>query len=315
MHAEPAFAAVDWGTTRFRAWLVDAAGEAIAERRSDEGLLAVPRERFAAVLEDHLGAMNAAASLPVMMCGMVGSRQGWVEAPYVATPARFDDVLGGAIAVPGTSRDVRIVPGVAQRERDRPDVMRGEETQLAGIASLHGADLLVCMPGTHCQWVRIRDGAVSEFRTWMTGELFSVLSAHSILRHALGANPAKVSPGDPVFREWLDDGLAHPGDAVSHLFRIRASTLLLDMPADGAAAALSGLLIGNEIGSARQQFAGAGSDIVLVASGPLGELYAEALKRAGYAATKVDAETAVRKGLIEAARLNFALDGGRRAKA
>ena len=228
---------------------------------------------------------------------------------------RFDDVLGGAIAVPGTSRDVRIVPGVAQRERERPDVMRGEETQLAGIASLHGADLLVCMPGTHCKWVRIADGAVGEFRTWMTGELFSVLSAHSILRHALGASPAKVSPDDPIFRQWLDDGLAHPGDAVSHLFRIRASTLLLDMQPDGAAAALSGLLIGNEIGSARQQFADAGSDVVLVASGPLGDLYAEALARAGYSATKVDAETAVRKGLLEAARLNFAIDGARRAKA
>ena len=94
---------------------------------------------------------------------------------------------------------MRIVPGVAQRERDRPDVMRGEETQLAGIASLHGADLLVCMPGTHCKWVRIADGAVAEFQTWMTGELFSVLSAHSILRHALGTSPAKVSPDDPVF--------------------------------------------------------------------------------------------------------------------
>ena len=127
--------------------------------------------------------------------------------------------------------------------------------------------------------------------------------------------PSKVSPDDPVFGEWLDDGLAHPGDAVSHLFRIRASTLLLDMQPDAAAAALSGLLIGNEVGSARAQFADAGSDIVLVASGPLGDLYAEALARAGYTVTKVDAEQAVRKGLLEAARLNFALDGAARAKA
>ena len=315
MRAEPAFAAVDWGTTRFRAWLLDAAGEIVAERRSDEGLLAVPRERFAAVLEEHLSAMGAPASLPVMMCGMAGSRQGWIEAPYVATPARFDGILSGAIAVPGTRRDVRIVPGVAQREHERPDVMRGEETQLAGIASLHGADLLVCMPGTHCKWVRIADGAVAGFQTWLTGELFSVLSSHSILRHALSATAAKVLPDDPIFRQWLDEGLAHPGDAVSHLFRIRAATLLFDMQPDGAAAALSGLLIGNEIGSARTQFGDAGSDIVLVASGPLGDLYAEALKRAGYTATKVDAEQAVRKGLLEAARVNFAVDGAPRAKA
>ena len=315
MPSEPAFAAVDWGTTRFRAWLIDAAGEVVSERRSDEGLLAVPRERFAAVLEQHLGAMGAAASLPVMMCGMAGSRQGWIEAPYVATPAHFDEILAGAIAVPGTRRDIRIIPGVAQRDRERPDVMRGEETQLAGIASLHGADLLVCMPGTHCKWVSVADGALAGFATWLTGELFSVLSTHSILRHALGADPAKVSPGNPVFQQWLDDGLAHPGDAVSRLFRIRASTLLLDMQPDAAAAALSGLLIGNEIASARQQFASAGSDIVLVASGGLGDLYAEALARAGFRTTPVDAETAVRKGLLEAARRNFGLDAGRRAKA
>ena len=285
MHAEPAFAAIDWGTTRLRAWLLDAAGEIVAERRSDEGLLAVPRERFAAVLEEHLGAMGATATLPVMMCGMVGSRQGWIEAPYVATPARFEAILGGAISVPGTRRDIRIIPGVAQRDSERPDVMRGEETQLAGIASLHGADLLVCMPGTHCKWVSIGDGVVTQFATWLTGELFSVLSTQSILRHALGPNPAKVSPDDPVFLHWLDDGLAHPGDTVSRLFRIRASTLLLDMQPDAAAAALSGLLLGNEIASARAQFASAGSDIVLVASGGLGDLYATALARAGYTAT------------------------------
>src|SRR3954464_7684944 len=99
MRSEPAFAAVDWGTTRFRAWLLDAAGEIVGERRSDEGLLAVPRDGFAAVLEKHLGAMGATATLPVMMCGMVGSRQGWIEAPYVATPARFDTILAGAMTV------------------------------------------------------------------------------------------------------------------------------------------------------------------------------------------------------------------------
>jgi 2-dehydro-3-deoxygalactonokinase len=315
MRSEPAFAAIDWGTTRLRAWLLDAAGEIVSERRSDEGLLAVPRERFGAVLEEHLGAMGATATLPVMMCGMVGSRQGWIEAPYVATPARFDAILAGAIAVPGTRRDIRIIPGVAQCDSERPDVMRGEETQLAGIASLHSADLLVCMPGTHCKWVSIADGEVTQFATWLTGELFSVLSTQSILRHALGPSPAKVSPDDAVFQYWLEDGLAHPGDTVSRLFRIRASTLLLDMQPDAAAAALSGLLLGNEIASARVQFASAGTDIVLVASGGLGDLYAEALARAGYTATQVDAETAVRKGLLEAARRNFGLDAGRRATA
>lgn len=303
----PAFAAADWGTTRLRAWLLDANGAVLAERRSDEGLLSVAHGGFGAVLEGHLAAMGAGPSLPVAICGMAGSRQGWVEAPYVATPARFADIFAGAISVAGTSRDVRILPGVAQKDPARPDVMRGEETQLAGIVGLEGGDALVCMPGTHSKWVELKGGAITRFSTWMTGELFSVLSQHSILRHAVGAEPARVAADDPVFGAWLDDGLANPGDATSRLFRIRASTLLYDMQPTGAVAALSGLLIGSEVASARDQFGAGHAKAILVASGPIGSLYEEALRRAGYAATLVDAETAVRRGLLEAARANFAI--------
>jgi 2-dehydro-3-deoxygalactonokinase len=148
----------------------------------------------------------------------------------------------------------------------------------------------------------------------MTGELFSVLAQHSILRHAVGTAPARVAAADPVFGAWLDDGLAHPADAASRLFRVRASTLLTGMGADEAAAALSGLLIGSEIGSASAMF-GKARPMVLVGSGPLGLLYAEALRRAGYAPTTVDAETAVRRGLVEAACRAFAIGGERRATA
>jgi 2-dehydro-3-deoxygalactonokinase len=313
--SEAAIAAVDWGTTRFRAWLLDAAGEVLAERRSDEGMIALAREQFGAVLEAHLAALGAPPALPAIVCGMAGSRQGWIEAPYVDTPARFDEVFARAMAVPGARRDVRIVPGIAQRDPARSDVMRGEETQLAGIAAAAGGgDLIVCMPGTHCKWVELEGGTVTGFTTWMTGELFSVLSRHSILRHAVGAAPARVAADDPVFGAWLDDALAHPADAASRLFRVRASTLLTGMAAEQAAAALSGLLIGSEVGSAGAMF-GQARPVVLVGSGPLGLLYAEALRRAGYEPTTVDAETAVRQGLAEAARRSFGLDGARRASA
>jgi 2-dehydro-3-deoxygalactonokinase len=312
---EAAHAAVDWGTTRFRAWLLDRAGEVLAERRSDEGMIQLARERFGEVLEAHLTAMGARPSLPVIICGMAGSRQGWIEAPYVDTPARFDEVFARAVAVAGARRDVRIVPGIAQRDPARPDVMRGEETQLAGIAgAAGGGDLLVCMPGTHCKWVELSGSAVTGFTTWMTGELFSVLSQHSILRHAVGTTPAPVAADDPVFGAWLDDGLAHPADAASRLFRVRASTLLAGTGAEQAAAALSGLLIGSEVGSASAIF-GKGRTMILVGSGPLGALYAEALRRAGYDPATVEAETAVRRGLAEAARRNFGADAGRRATA
>lgn len=302
---EAACAAIDWGTTRFRAWLLDAAGEPVAERRSEQGMGALQRDEFPGVLEAHLAAMGAAPSLPAMICGMAGSRQGWLEAPYVDTPARFDEIFARAVTVPGTSREVRILPGVAQRDGSRPDVMRGEETQLAGIAAGVGeGETLVCMPGTHCKWVELAGGAVAGFTTWMTGELYSVLSQHSILRHALGHTPATVAAVDPVFLDWLDDGLAHPADAASRLFRIRACTLLTGMQPAQAAAALSGLLIGSEIGSARSLF-GTARRTVLVSSGQLGALYGEALRRAGNEVSTVDADVVVRAGLAAAARRNF----------
>jgi 2-dehydro-3-deoxygalactonokinase len=307
------FAAVDWGTTRFRAWLLDTAGAVVAERRSDEGMISLAREKFEGVLEGHLAAIGAAPSLPVVICGMAGSRQGWVEAPYADTPAPLAEVFVRAVTVPGTRRDVRIVPGIAQRNPERPDVMRGEETQLAGIARLAGADdLLVCMPGTHCKWVELKGGTVTGFTTWMTGELFSVLSQHSILRHAVGSEPAPVSADDPVFGAWLGDALSHPEDAASRLFRIRASTLVAGMQPGQAAAALSGLLIGSEVGSAKGRFGS--RSVALVGSGALGALYAEALNRAGFTASLVDAEEAVRRGLLEAARAIFGLEADRRAK-
>jgi 2-dehydro-3-deoxygalactonokinase len=306
------FAAVDWGTTRFRAWLLDAAGEVVAERRSDEGMISLAREKYEGVLEGHLAAIGAEPSLPVVICGMAGSRQGWIEAPYADTPAPLGEVFGKAVAVHGTRRDIRIVPGIAQRDPVRPDVMRGEETQLAGITSIAGGDdLLVCMPGTHCKWVELKDGAVAGFTTWMTGELFSVLTQHSILRHAVGPAPAPVAAGDPVFAAWLDDALAHPEDAASRFFRIRASTLLTGLQPAQAAAALSGLLIGSEVGSAKGRFGS--RDAILVGSGALGSLYAEALDRAGFTAKTVDAEAAVRRGLLEAARTIFGADARARS--
>ncbi|RWF12043.1 MAG: 2-dehydro-3-deoxygalactonokinase, partial [Mesorhizobium sp.] len=130
MSGAPAIAALDWGTTRLRAWLLDASGKVLAERRSDDGLITAREKGFAKVLEGHLAAMGAPQALPVIICGMAGSRQGWLEAPYVGVPAPIGAILRGAARIESERRDVRIVPGLAQRLADAPDVMRGEETQL-----------------------------------------------------------------------------------------------------------------------------------------------------------------------------------------
>ena len=133
------YVAVDWGTSSFRLWLVGRTGAVLEERRSPEGMMVASKLGFAAVLQSHLDAVGAGNDLPVVICGMAGARQGWVEAGYVDTPAQLASILARAVAVPGLSRDVRILPGIAQRNPNAPDVMRGEETQLLGALGLDAA--------------------------------------------------------------------------------------------------------------------------------------------------------------------------------
>ncbi len=304
----PAFAAADWGTTRLRVWLLDAAGNVLDERRSDEGMLAAQPDRFAGILERQLGEMGAASSLPVVICGMAGARQGWIEAPYVTVPASLDAIFGAAVRIPGLSRDVRIVPGLAQRDPAAPDVMRGEETQLAGaVSKLDGGRHVACMPGTHSKWVGLDGGTVTGFQTFMTGELFSVLSAQSILRHSVSAD-VKVSADNPAFLKACSNALEDESPVETSLFRVRAGTLLHGLSQDEAAGALSGLLIGAEIAAAQKQFGMQGGKVILIASGAMHDLYAAALAIAGLEPTAVDADEAVRAGLISAARFTILKD-------
>ena len=302
MSTNPAVAAVDWGTTRLRLWLLDAAGTVLAERRGDDGLTTARETGFSAILESHLTAMAAPKTLPVVACGMVGSRQGWLEAPYVDTPAPLDAILKGAVRVPDQARDIRVVPGLAQRLAGAPDVMRGEETQLAGAGLPAKGRHLVCMPGTHSKWVEVADGTVAGFGTWPTGELFSVLATHSILRHSLGEEPAPVSPDNEFFQRACMAALADGGDVSANLFAIRAASLLQGLEPTDAAARLSGLLIGGEIASARRRYGARQEPVTLIGAGALGELYGAALGLAGIGVRLVDAEEAVRAGLFSAAR-------------
>lgn len=295
-------AAVDWGTSNMRIWLLDADGGVVAERRSDDGMAKSGEKGFGAVLEAHLAAMHAPSEIAVVVCGMAGARQGWVDAGYLSLPAPIAGFAKRAVKGPGIGRDVRILPGLSQEFP--PDVMRGEETQIAGAATLRRGDHLVCMPGTHSKWVEVADGSVTAFRTAMTGELFALLAGSSILRHSIGGAPAQPDPDDKIFGAWLDQALKHPEALTSLLFRIRATGLLGELSPRDAAAALSGLLIGSEIAAA-QPAGEPKRPVVLVASGALGSLYDAALRRAGHAVESVDADAAVRAGLFAAARSLF----------
>jgi 2-dehydro-3-deoxygalactonokinase len=295
--ARPAFVVADWGTSSFRGWLMAADGAVLSESRGGEGMLHCTEAGFAPVLAGHLARLGAPADIPVLISGMAGARQGWVEAPYLKTPTRLDRLHEGAIRV-DTSGDVRILPGLAQTRAEQPDVMRGEETQLLG-AIAPGFTGLVCIPGTHSKWIGIAGGEVVEFATYMTGELFAVISQHSILAHAVEAG-AVPSADAGAFRDGLAIAQASPTGLTASLFRLRAAQLLgFAQRADGAAR-LSGLLIGAEIADAIKRH-GSQHKLLLIGTGALGDLYRSALATSGFDVTPVDAEQAAQRGLYRAA--------------
>ena len=298
--SEAAYVAVDWGTSSFRLWLVDRAGNILGERRSHEGMMAAGKPGFATVLRSHLEAVGAAPGLPVIVCGMAGARGGWVEAGYVDTPARLASILEQAVTVPGQDRDIRILPGIAQRGRKAPDVMRGEETQLLGALGMDATDsAVVCMPGTHSKWVRANGGTVERFATFMTGELFDVVSRETILSHAVAA--ADEAEDVDAFKSAVMAAFETPSFAANLLFQVRSGQLLYGGKPSSAREKISGTLIGLELAAGLSGEA-PGEGIILVASGRLQRLYQLAFDTVSVPVRSIAAEDAVRRGLSMAAK-------------
>ena len=297
-----ALVAVDWGTSHLRIWTFGPDGSVLAARKSDEGMGMTPRDRFEAVLEAHLEALSVADEVPVIMCGMVGSRQGWAEAGYLPVPANLYDVPARAVRVPSRRRDIRILPGLSKTDRISPDVIRGEETQLLGLVgrapkTAEGAGV-VCMPGTHSKWVRLTGDRVEDFASFMTGDLFAALSHHSVLRHSVVSELS--DPASPEFRNAVAASLDSPADILARLFSIRPAGLLQGLPQGDARARLSGYLVGQEIAGARSRFP-VGEKVELIGGGVLGDLYSAALEVAGVATNLHDADELVIYGLTDAA--------------
>jgi len=240
-----ALIALDWGTSHLRAGLLDAAGQVLELRRSAHGIRALPEGGFDAALAE---ITRGWPQCPRLACGMVGARDGWREMPYLDIPVAAGEVavaLGEISAADG--HPLLLVPGL--RQRQRPDVMRGEETQVLGALALEptlAARVTLVLPGTHCKWVMLHDGRVVDFRTAMTGELFAWLSAHSTLA---GGRLPQTGVGarfvDGV-REARESGSA---GGLSRLFRARALRLDGRLAEEEVSGWLSGLLIGEEIRS------------------------------------------------------------------
>lgn len=291
-----AWIAVDWGTSNLRGWTLDHSGNVLASRSSPKGMGKLTREEFPAALAELLADIPLTEKTDVVVCGMAGARQGWLEAPYLEAPTDLSGLLKGAVH-PESGSDklnVSILPGVCQKQGG-DNVMRGEETQLLGLAAtLPGYSGLVCMPGTHSKWALLDGTKIEHFTTAMTGEMFELLSTQSVLRHSLTGDQNGPERSDG-FSAGARDGLDRPADLLGQLFRVRASALVSGRSAAWCAGYLSGLLIGTEIAANRHQIGN--EPVPLIGSHVLCSLYGQVLEMAGAAGRPVDATAVVLAGL------------------
>ncbi|UWR10797.1 2-dehydro-3-deoxygalactonokinase [Sulfitobacter mediterraneus] len=282
--------AVDWGTSALRAWLMGAGAPRLL--RSDKGMGGLAPDQFEAALLDLVG-RYLDGPVPVIACGMVGARQGWAEAPYAKVPCAPPGIGNATRPTVADARlHMHILPGVSQ---DKPaDVMRGEETQIAGfLAQTPDFDGVLCLPGTHTKWAQISAGEIVSFQTAMTGELFALLSGQSVLRHSIG-----TGWDDAAFGEALSDAMSRPQAIAAKLFQIRADSLLHAPAPDSARARLSGLLIGLELAATKPYWLG--QRVALIGDAALCARYAEALAAQGLQPEHTNADEMTLAGLSAA---------------
>lgn len=304
MSSAPAIIGIDWGTSSFRAYLLDDEGGLRDKTSSNAGIWNLSDESFESVLLEHCAPwLREHSDLPLIMCGMVGSRNGWREVPYAAPSRGWEEVAGACVDVAVSGCKAKIIPGLVQRSQSGDvDVMRGEETLVFGALEMGLSDEGHCiLPGTHSKWVRLRGGRVTGFATYVTGELYSLLSDRSILtshQESLPTDPAHTGSKDD-FLQGIDKAVAGP-DLLHQLFLVRSQVLMSERSAQGALEWLSGLLIGTEILSGRRQIS-AGEPVALIASGELALRYAKALHHLELPFERIDAEAACVGGLFRMA--------------
>ncbi len=288
--------ALDWGTTNMRAWAM-VGDRPVASASLAKGMAGLAPDDYEGALIEAVGHwLPAGRVTDIVACGMVGSRQGWVEAGYEAVPCPPHRAVPMARA---PSRDPRIAVHVIHglKQTVPADVMRGEETQLAGlVASRPEFDGVACLPGTHAKWVTIEHGIVKRFATFMTGELFALLAGQSVLRHTV----SETGWNDAAFTDAVVEALRSPLAAFQGLFGIRAGALLDRLDPASARARLSGLLIGSEIAAARPLWEG--SSIALIGAEATSRHYARALAVAGASADLLDVTAMTLDGLVAAHR-------------
>jgi 2-dehydro-3-deoxygalactonokinase len=286
--------AIDWGTSNFRAFRLDEAGEIIERRMFPSGVLRVEEGRFAETLIAQVGDWLTAGESRILLCGMVGSREGWVEAKYLRCPVGIANLADSVVRLPFARAEVLLVPGVIGEDPyGVPEVMRGEETEAMGMLDSCGGAGLVCLPGTHSKWIHLLDQKIVSFITCMTGEVFAVLRKCTILARMM-------TPGVDVDRESFLRGVTRSqddGGLLHHLFSVRTLALMDQLTEEASTSYLSGLLIGHEVRAAMPP----GTHVHLVGAAQLCSLYGQAIDACGGSFTLEDQDAAAR-GLAAIAR-------------
>lgn len=272
--SEPALIGIDWGTSSLRAFLIGVDGEVLDQISKPEGILHVKNGDFEGVFKDLIGSW--APGLPIIASGMITSRNGWIEAPYVQVPSGVQ-ALADALVMLTTSDGtvVTFVTGITTDHDGVPDVMRGEETQIIGASALGILDGVFVMPGTHSKWVTVRDSQIEDYSTFMTGDVFAALSKHTILETLITKGPFD----EGSFRMGCTAALAEGSKFLHDLFGVRTLPLFGKISGAMVEDYLSGLLIGTEIKEAGVDLIG--GTVTIVGRDDLADRYEIALAIAG----------------------------------
>lgn len=292
--ADPgAFVGVNWGSTNFRAYLIDASGAVIDEYAAPAGVVGLDRNAMASRMNQLVAHWPGRG--PIYASGMIGSNVGWMQVPYVEAPAGAADLAKAAVEARIGDASLHIVPGIAcTRSFDgAPDVLRGEEVELMGLAAMRPTDGWVALPGTHTKWARLERGRVIEFFTSMSGEIFDRLTEKGLLASIV---EREASDG-PEFLRGVAAGRARRLSLGTTLFGARAQVMRSALSKSDAASYIRGLLIGAEIADASAVYPTLGGAVIpLIGNGPLCRLYASALRTAGLASELIDSRDACLRG-------------------
>jgi 2-dehydro-3-deoxygalactonokinase len=293
--------ALDWGTSSLRAYVLSTQGDVLAKQRSDLGIL--KSQEFRATLEGICKPWDVLfGKLPCLASGMIGSKQGWVDAGYLPTPCGFESLAGAAKDLSAlANRKLLVMPGLRHIDQatNTSDVMRGEETQVFGAQIENGVAVL---PGTHSKWVKVVDLKIVAFKTFMTGEAFSLFRHQSILAKLM---PAENSSAFDIaaFEMGVGQSLSAPSELLHHLFKVRTHGLFNELTPTAQADFLSGVLIGSEVVGGRGLFAEDQSNIALIGEAALIERYRIALNCAGLGSRVIESKTPVAAlGLYEVSK-------------